>query len=657
MGPQVVGTEMTADSTLVPTATTGSASTEDGWSGPFTASEYGVGGDNPVDANDLTPLQARRTLVAIVERATHVQIRLRITGCCTTGRNFMFAGFSNAVRPLCPQPQLPPQPPPPPRSPPTPPSPPWLPWHPPSLTSPPAPPAPPAPPPSPPLPPHPPPSPSPLSPPVALPLPPVPPPWPPVLPPVPPIPPAPPSLPPAPPAPPAPPPSPPPPSTPPSPPSPPAVPPCPLEPPSPPRPPPAPPSPPPAPPSIPPHTPPPAALTFSVPYILAGVPTIVRMNGMDVLRLQRGVQRDAEVRMIPSTRHHGCTEATTSPGGALDANNTIVLLIADPGIYTLCLAMAPYNSRWVRQSQRRLTTQDSSSSPIDAVLTDAAFERLQHVTISVAANINVAASIPTSPPAPPQPVPPVPTTPSSTPLTSPPTHPSPCPPPTPPLDPPRFPPQTAPLDLANSSAAFIFGFLGDEIDSVLGWMVLLLFIVLVLSLCLFLCIQRAMRKRRERQEVANKEKESGGSIDVPRPVIGCVSMRASPFEPPSTSVQSTQVVGSRVIKDEAASIGPVLLAPDAPDAAEELALINRLSLTRSDSLLEKLPKTTLETRPPPAEVPPPVLSLPSAEDLNAGPLPNQMSAQQVAYLPSYLKRYASVPSGGSIKYVTELPAE
>ena len=94
------------------------------------ATTYGVGDDNPVAPDDmpgfvLTQQQRARSLAVWLEgNATHpltsFQIRYSITACCTTGRNFLFAGLSNSFIPPC---DPPPPPPPMPVAPPLPPPP------------------------------------------------------------------------------------------------------------------------------------------------------------------------------------------------------------------------------------------------------------------------------------------------------------------------------------------------------------------------------------------------------------------------------------------------------------------------------------------------------------------------------------------------------
>ena len=106
------------------------------------ASEEGYAVDNPSVAAELSDFQRSRAIMAELIDTSSLVVRHAIAGCCSTGRNFLFAGFSNVIRPMCPYP------PPPPAAPPSPaPYPPLPPFPPP--------PDPPAPPPSPPPPPSP----------------------------------------------------------------------------------------------------------------------------------------------------------------------------------------------------------------------------------------------------------------------------------------------------------------------------------------------------------------------------------------------------------------------------------------------------------------------------------------------------------------------
>ena len=49
-------------------------------------------------ADDLTPLQARRSVMVMYERLSSFQVRFAINQCCTTGRNFLFGGVRAAAR-------------------------------------------------------------------------------------------------------------------------------------------------------------------------------------------------------------------------------------------------------------------------------------------------------------------------------------------------------------------------------------------------------------------------------------------------------------------------------------------------------------------------------------------------------------------------------
>lgn len=81
----------------------------------YQASTYGVGADNPYAETDLTVQQASRAVVVLVQNAQYFQVRYAIS-CCTTGRNFLFAGYSDLGVKICdepPPPAMPPSPPPP----------------------------------------------------------------------------------------------------------------------------------------------------------------------------------------------------------------------------------------------------------------------------------------------------------------------------------------------------------------------------------------------------------------------------------------------------------------------------------------------------------------------------------------------------------------
>ena len=80
----------------------------------YCASVYGVGNDNPIDPGNLTALEVRRAILVQMINASDLHVRFAIHVCCGTGRNFLVAGYSNVIRPLCPYPppSLPPLPPP-----------------------------------------------------------------------------------------------------------------------------------------------------------------------------------------------------------------------------------------------------------------------------------------------------------------------------------------------------------------------------------------------------------------------------------------------------------------------------------------------------------------------------------------------------------------
>ena len=97
------------------------------WTNPiYSGTTYGIGEDNPLDSYYLTNQQAARAVMVMLEDVSSFQTRYAITACCTTGRNFLFAGYSKIVRPVCPGPppaQPSPSPPPPSKPPPSPPPP------------------------------------------------------------------------------------------------------------------------------------------------------------------------------------------------------------------------------------------------------------------------------------------------------------------------------------------------------------------------------------------------------------------------------------------------------------------------------------------------------------------------------------------------------
>jgi len=73
------------------------------------ASRYGIGRDNPLNSFTLTPLQQNRSIMFEISNVQSFHVRYAITICCTTGRNFMWAGYSESILPICPDPPSPPR--------------------------------------------------------------------------------------------------------------------------------------------------------------------------------------------------------------------------------------------------------------------------------------------------------------------------------------------------------------------------------------------------------------------------------------------------------------------------------------------------------------------------------------------------------------------
>ena len=82
----------------------------------FCSSTFGTGKDNPSGSNILNQQQKDRSVAITFHRTACFELQYSI-GCCSTGRNFLFAGDS-AVLPFCESPPPPPRPPPPPAAPP-----------------------------------------------------------------------------------------------------------------------------------------------------------------------------------------------------------------------------------------------------------------------------------------------------------------------------------------------------------------------------------------------------------------------------------------------------------------------------------------------------------------------------------------------------------
>ena len=61
------------------------------WSEPLVcATNRGIGADNPSDGNSLTSLQRSRSIMSMIEYKSSFHVRLALSGCCTTGRNYLF---------------------------------------------------------------------------------------------------------------------------------------------------------------------------------------------------------------------------------------------------------------------------------------------------------------------------------------------------------------------------------------------------------------------------------------------------------------------------------------------------------------------------------------------------------------------------------------
>ena len=61
------------------------------WAQPLVcATRRGIGADNPTDANRLTDLQRSRSVMTMIEYTSSFEVRLALSGCCSTGRNYLF---------------------------------------------------------------------------------------------------------------------------------------------------------------------------------------------------------------------------------------------------------------------------------------------------------------------------------------------------------------------------------------------------------------------------------------------------------------------------------------------------------------------------------------------------------------------------------------
>ena len=55
------------------------------------SSTIGVGKDNPADPLSLTELQRSRSVMFLIQSRSSFSVRLALSGCCSTGRMFLFA--------------------------------------------------------------------------------------------------------------------------------------------------------------------------------------------------------------------------------------------------------------------------------------------------------------------------------------------------------------------------------------------------------------------------------------------------------------------------------------------------------------------------------------------------------------------------------------
>ncbi len=62
------------------------------WPTPLVCSSItGVGKDNPADPLSLTELQRSRSVMFLIQSRSSFSVRLALSGCCSTGRMFLFA--------------------------------------------------------------------------------------------------------------------------------------------------------------------------------------------------------------------------------------------------------------------------------------------------------------------------------------------------------------------------------------------------------------------------------------------------------------------------------------------------------------------------------------------------------------------------------------
>ena len=76
------------------------------WAQPLVcATRRGIGADNPADATKLTDLQRSRSVMSMIEYKSSFEVRLALSGCCSTGRNYLF-GCAPLDIAFCPVPIL-----------------------------------------------------------------------------------------------------------------------------------------------------------------------------------------------------------------------------------------------------------------------------------------------------------------------------------------------------------------------------------------------------------------------------------------------------------------------------------------------------------------------------------------------------------------------
>ena len=82
-----------ADEIALPDETDLSDSLVSGGGREFCSSEVGAGADNPTNPSLLTTDQRRRSVMLTLRNRAHFDVTFAISGCCSTGRNFLFSGL------------------------------------------------------------------------------------------------------------------------------------------------------------------------------------------------------------------------------------------------------------------------------------------------------------------------------------------------------------------------------------------------------------------------------------------------------------------------------------------------------------------------------------------------------------------------------------